>query len=175
VCYQSVIAANIVEKPSIEKQNIPSTHPILLNLLCPDALDKLRVTVSDVKQLYEQLKGVDPNGENGTIARNALLDTVDSSGINLDALESLLTQISEMIVGFNGRLSSCSLIRLGSLPLYSSRCTAKHRCMQSHTRSLPPSVGNCADSIQIGCHRKIKALHKASRILIRGWKIEKFQ
>lgn len=82
-----------------EKQTIPSTHPILLNLLYPDALTKLRVTVGDVKGLYEQLKGVDPNGENGTIARNALIDTVDSSGINLEALESLLTQISEKIDG----------------------------------------------------------------------------
>lgn len=164
-----------LEEPSIEKQTIPSTHPILLNLLYPDALAKLRVTVGDVKRLYEQLKSVDPNGENGTIARNALLDAVDSSGINLEALESLLTQISEKIDVSKGRLASCSLMRPESSPLCSSRRAAKYRCMQSHARGLPSSMGNCPDGIQIACYRKIKALHKASRILIRGGKIEKIE
>jgi hypothetical protein len=129
VCYQSVIAVITLEEPSLEKQTIPSTHPILLNLLYPDALAKLRVTVGDVKQLYEQLKSVDPNGENGTIARNALLDTVDSSGINLEALESLLTQISKKIDVSKGRLTSYSLVRLESSPLCSNRRAAKYRCM----------------------------------------------
>jgi hypothetical protein len=166
VCYQSVIVLITLEEPSIEKQTIPSTHPILLNLLYPDALTKLRVTVGDVKRLYEQLKSVDPNGENGTIARNALLDTVDSSGINLEALESLLMQISERIDGSKGRLASCSLMQPENSPLCSGRRAAKYRCVQSHARGLPSSMGNCADGIQIACHRKIKALHKASRILI---------
>lgn len=117
MCYQSVIAVITHEgPPSIEKQTTPSTHPILLNLLYPDALAKLRVTVGDVKQLYEQLKSVDPNGENGTIARNALLDTIDSSGINLEALASSLTQISEKIGGPKGRSASCSLVRRESSP-----------------------------------------------------------
>jgi hypothetical protein len=129
VCYQSVIAVINLEEPPIEKQTIPSTHPILLSLLYPDALAKLRVTVGDVKQLHEQLKSVDPNGENGTIARNALLDTVDSSGINLEALESLLTQISEKIDVSKGRLTSYSLMRLESSPLCSNRRAAKYRCM----------------------------------------------
>jgi hypothetical protein len=164
-----------LEEPFIEKQTIPSTHPILLNLLYPDALAKLRVTVGDVKRLYEQLKSVDPNGENGTIARNALLDAVDSSGINLEALESLLTQISEKIDVSKGRLASCSLMRPESSPLCNSRRAAKYRCMQSHARGLPSSMGNCPDGIQIACHRKIKALHKASRIFIRGGKTEKIE
>lgn len=129
MCYQSVIAIITLEEPFIEKQTIPSTHPILLNLLYPDALTKLRVTVGDVKQLYDQLKSVGPNGENGTIARNALLDTVDSSGINLEALESLLTQISEKINVSKGRLASYSLVRLEGLLLSSNRRAAKYRCM----------------------------------------------
>jgi hypothetical protein len=91
----------------------PSVHPMLLNLLYPDALAKLRVTVGDVKQLYEQLKSVDPNGENGAIIKNTLLDTVDSSGINLQALELLLTQIPEKTDVSNGGLASCSLARVG--------------------------------------------------------------
>lgn len=69
--------------------------------------------MGDVKQLYEQLKGADPNGENGVIAKNTLLDTVESSGINLQALELLLTQISEKIDVSNGGLASYLLARLG--------------------------------------------------------------
>jgi hypothetical protein len=88
----------------LEKQIVPSIHPILLNLLSPDALAKLCTTVRDVKQFYDQLKRLDPNGENGNISKNALLDTVDSSGINLEALESLLTRTSEKVEGFNGVL-----------------------------------------------------------------------
>ncbi len=147
-----MIVVSTPEESPIEKQTVPSTHPILLNLLYPDALAKLRVTVGDVRRLYEQLKSVDPNGENGTIARNTLLDTVDSSGINLGALESLLTQISEKIGGFNSKLASCSLLQLESSLSRSSRRAAKYRCMQSHARGLPSSMGHCADSIQIGCH-----------------------
>ncbi|KAI0256797.1 hypothetical protein BJV78DRAFT_1116968, partial [Lactifluus subvellereus] len=79
----------------------PSIHPILLNLLSLDALVKLRTTVRDVKQFYDQLKSLDPNGENGAISKNALLDTVDTSGINLETLDSLLTRISKRVEGFN--------------------------------------------------------------------------
>ncbi len=170
-----MIALISLEESPIEKQTIPSIHPILLNLLHSDALAKLRVTVGDVKRLYEQLKSVDPNGEKGTIAKNALLDAVDSSGINLEALELLLTQISEKIDGSNGRTASRSLMRLESSPPCSRRRAEEYRCMQSRARDLPSSLGNCADSIQIGCHRKVKALHKPPRILIRGWKIEKIE
>lgn len=102
----TLIVLTVLEEPSVENRTIPSTHPILLNLLYPDALAKLRVTVGDVRKLYEQLKSVDPNGENGAIAKNALLDTVDSAGINLRALELLLTQISEKINGSNGGLAT---------------------------------------------------------------------
>ena len=133
VCHQSVISVITPEEPSLEKQTIPPTHPILLNLLYPDALAKLRDTVGDVKQLHEQLKSVEPNGEKGIVARNALLDTIDSSGINLEALESLLRQISEKIDGSKGRLACCPLIRLESSPLCSSRSAAEYGCMQSHS------------------------------------------
>ena len=109
MCHGSDYSDSTFERLSVEKQTTPSVHPILLNLLYPDALAKLRVTVGNVKQLYEQLKSVDPNGEKGNIAKNTLLDTVDSSGINLQALELLLTHISEKFDVSNGGLASCSL------------------------------------------------------------------
>jgi hypothetical protein len=115
-----VIVLTVLEEPSIEKQTIPSIHPTLLNLLYPDALAKLRVTVGDVRKLYEQLRSVDPNGENSAIAKNALLDTVDNSGINLQALELLLTQIPEKTGGFNGRPATYSLVWLWCSMSYSS-------------------------------------------------------
>jgi len=99
-----------------EKQTVPLTHPILLNLLYPDALAKLRVTVGNVRQLYEQLKTIDTNGENGATAKNALLDAVDSSGINLEALESLLTQISEKNDGTNAADVRRSLAACNPVP-----------------------------------------------------------
>lgn len=149
-----------LERPSIDKQTTPSVQPILLNMLYPDALAKLRATVGDVKQLYEQLKSVDPNGENGAIAKNTLLDTVDSSGINLQALELLLTHISEKIDVSNGGLASYSLARLECSMSYSNRRAAKYCCMQSSAKRLPSHVGDCTDSVQIGCHRKIATLYK---------------
>lgn len=114
-----MIVLAVLEELSIEKQTIPSIHPALLNLLYPDALAKLCVTVGDVRKLYEQLRNVDPNGENGAIAKNALLDTVDSSGINLQALELLLTQISKTD-GFNGGSATYSLEWLWCSMSYSS-------------------------------------------------------
>lgn len=148
-----------LEEPPTGKQTTPSTHPILLNLLYPDALAKLRVTVGDVKQLHGQLKSTEPNGEKGVIARNNLLDTVDSSGINLEALELLLTQISEKTEGCNGGRASVFLTRLESSMSCSSRRTAKYRCMQSQARGLPTSMGHCADGVQIECYRKVKTLY----------------
>jgi hypothetical protein len=115
-----VIALTGLEDPPVEKQTAPSIHPILLTLLSPDALAKLSTTVRDVKQFYGQLKSLDPNGENGAISKNTLLDTVDSSGINLEALESLLTRTSEKVGVFKGVLAFYLPPRLGYSTLYSS-------------------------------------------------------
>lgn len=88
-----------LEDEAIEKQTIPSTHPILSILLFPDALAKLRLIVGDVKRFYEYLKGLETSGENGMMSKNTLLDTVDGSGVNLEALESLLAHISNQVEG----------------------------------------------------------------------------
>ncbi|KAI0306477.1 hypothetical protein B0F90DRAFT_1690235 [Multifurca ochricompacta] len=115
-----------------EKQTIPSTHPILLNLLFPDALAKLRATVSDVKQFYEHLKNVDPNGENGAISKSVLLDTVDSSGVNLEVLELLLTQISKKMEGSNAVDVRQSLAACNPVP-------AVHRLLWGIARTVSKS------------------------------------
>lgn len=86
----------------VEKQTIPSPHPILSVLLFPDALAKLRLTVGDIKRFYEFLKNLETSGENGVMSKNALLDTVDCSGVNLETLDSLLARISKQVEVPNG-------------------------------------------------------------------------
>ena len=58
--------------------------------------------MGDVKRFYEYLKNLETSGENGVMSKNALLDTVDGSGVNLEALESLLARISKQVEMSNG-------------------------------------------------------------------------
>ncbi|KAH9063340.1 hypothetical protein EDB87DRAFT_1557873 [Lactarius vividus] len=99
-----------------EKQTIPSTHPILSVLLFPDALATLRLTVGDVKRFYEYLKNLETSGENGVMSKNALLNTVDGSGVNLEALEPLLAHISKQIEGPNAADLRESLVACSPVP-----------------------------------------------------------
>ncbi|KAI9446360.1 hypothetical protein H4582DRAFT_1905171 [Lactarius indigo] len=101
---------------AIEKQTIPSTHPILSVLLFPDALTKLRLTVGDVKRFYDYLKSLETSGENGIMSKNALLNTVDGSGVDLEALESLLAHISKQIEGSNAADLRQSLVACSPVP-----------------------------------------------------------
>jgi len=116
---------------AIEKQTIPSTHPILSVLLFPDALAKLRLTVDDVKRFYEYLKNLETSGENGVMSKNALLDTVDGSGVNLEALSSLLAHISKQVEVSNATdlrrsLVACSPVpRLGPLLIGITQAVSK--------------------------------------------------
>jgi hypothetical protein len=98
----SLVGAATLLTASVDKQTTPATHPILSVLLFPDALAKLRLTVGDVKRFYEYLKNLETSGENGVMSKNALLDTVDGSGVNLEALDPLLAYISEQVKGANG-------------------------------------------------------------------------
>jgi hypothetical protein len=100
----------------IEKQTIPSTHPILSVLLFPDALARLRLTVGDVKRFYDYLKSLETSGENGVMSKNALLDTIDGSGVNLEVLESLLAHISKQVEGFNATDLRQSLVACSPVP-----------------------------------------------------------
>ncbi|KAN0140728.1 hypothetical protein V8E53_001172 [Lactarius tabidus] len=101
---------------AIEKQTIPSTHPILSVLLFPDALAKLRLTVGDVKRFYEYLKNLETSGENGVMSKNALLDTVDGSGVHLEALDSLLAHISNKVKTSNATDLRQSLVACSPVP-----------------------------------------------------------
>ncbi|KAI9466307.1 hypothetical protein BJY52DRAFT_347684 [Lactarius psammicola] len=110
----------LADQAIVEKQTIPSTHPILSVLLFPDALAKLRLIVGDVKRFYDYLRGLETSGEIGVMSKNALLDTVDGSGVNLEALESLLAHISKQVEGSNATDLRQSLVACSPVPrLYS--------------------------------------------------------
>ncbi len=64
--------------------------------------------MGDVKRFYEYLKTLETSGENGVMSKNALLDTVDGTGVNLEVLESLLAHISKQVEGANSKRLLCS-------------------------------------------------------------------
>ena len=117
--HHSAMGVTLLKAP-VEKQTIPSTHPILSVLLFPEALAKLRLTVGDVKRFCEYLKSLETSGENGVMSKNVLLDTIDGSGVNLEALESLLAHISKQVEGSNGERLPCSSALLESSILRSN-------------------------------------------------------
>ena len=73
--------------------------------------------MGDVKRFHDYLKSLETSGENGIMSKNALLDTINGSGVNLEALESLLAHISKQVEGINGerRFRSSTLLESSSL------------------------------------------------------------
>ncbi|KAI0054153.1 hypothetical protein FA95DRAFT_1480491 [Auriscalpium vulgare] len=85
--------------------------PIFIYLLHPEALTRLRTSIADVKRFYETLGRLNASGETAQLAKNILIDYVDSSGVNLKELDNILVQISEELKGSNDdmrrSLASC--------------------------------------------------------------------
>ncbi|KAI0065405.1 hypothetical protein BV25DRAFT_1906053 [Artomyces pyxidatus] len=73
--------------------------PIFIHLLHPGLLSKLRTSVADVRRFHDYLGKLNASGENAQLAKTILMDTVDSSGIDLKGLETVLSQISEETKG----------------------------------------------------------------------------
>lgn len=69
---------------------------MLLHLVHPFALRNLQEAVTHVKRFRDELDPLPPKGENSQIAKDILMDTVDSSGINLTALLSVLEEIKAL-------------------------------------------------------------------------------
>jgi len=72
--------------------------------------------VGDVKRFYEYLKSLETSGENGVMSKNALLDTIDGSGVNLEALELLLAHISKQVEGSDATDLRQSLVACSPVP-----------------------------------------------------------
>ncbi|KAG7092557.1 hypothetical protein E1B28_008906 [Marasmius oreades] len=74
-----------------------SISPTLLMLLHPHALQTLLEAVANVKQVRQRLELLTPRSENSQIARDAFIDQVDCSSINLTGLLPILKDVFEVI------------------------------------------------------------------------------
>lgn len=64
---------------------------ILLHLTHPFALQNICVALGHVKQYRAYLGSLSARGENAQIARDVLVDLIDSSGVDFTALVTLLS------------------------------------------------------------------------------------
>jgi hypothetical protein len=73
------------------------TASIVLHLLHPFALQNLQEAVGHVRRFRNELDPLPPKSENSSIAKETLMDIVNSAGVNVDAFLSLLDNIKPML------------------------------------------------------------------------------
>ena len=61
-----------------------------------------RRVYQDVKRFYERLRHYHAIGDNSQLAKTVLLDLVQCSGVNLLALEPVLSNIADSVSHFDG-------------------------------------------------------------------------
>ncbi|KAF9265473.1 hypothetical protein L218DRAFT_957050 [Marasmius fiardii PR-910] len=98
-CLEKIMKECILflELCSSRKTGGPVVSPTLLSLIHPRALQTLLEAITNVKQVRERLGSLTPKSENSQIARDALVDQVDSSGINLTSLLPILNDVLETV------------------------------------------------------------------------------
>ncbi|KAL4067943.1 hypothetical protein V8B97DRAFT_2021711 [Scleroderma yunnanense] len=89
----------------------PFDKPVLLHLVHPLLLANLIDMTSHVNEFYQSLNSLTAKGENGQIARDALLDVVDCSGLNLEGLESMFRTLLGEVNGISGEDARFSLAK----------------------------------------------------------------
>jgi len=77
---------------SSESKTRALDSPTLLHLIQPFALTNLHGALGHVKRLRKQLGALSAKGETAQIAKDILIDLVDCSGIDLNALESIFVE-----------------------------------------------------------------------------------
>lgn len=82
---------------------------ILLNLVHPYALQNFYSVVRQVKRYQVYLHSLSPSGEKAQIARAALIDLIQSSGVDFVALEPFLEDILRDTQKLERMCSNCSL------------------------------------------------------------------
>ncbi|KAI0810964.1 hypothetical protein BC629DRAFT_1589705 [Irpex lacteus] len=68
---------------------------VLLHLVHPYALKNLTTAISHVKRFQEQVNQANPKTENALLSKEALVDVIDSSGVILNGLLSLLEEFEK--------------------------------------------------------------------------------
>lgn len=81
---------NCDSDPSTTNQTYP---PILLNLAHPYATRNLFTILQHLKRFRTYLGSLSAGGENSRIARDVLVDLVDCSGVDFEALYPVLEEI----------------------------------------------------------------------------------
>ena len=66
---------------------------IFLHLLHPLALLGLQEAIGHVKRFRDELDNLSPKRENSQMAKDVLMDTVDSSGVDINALFAILDKV----------------------------------------------------------------------------------
>jgi len=89
--------------PAAEPQSTSSDWPTLLHLVQPYALENLRNLLKHVERLRSYIGGLYPNIKNSQLAKDTLVDLVDTSGIDLVALDLLLTDFRPEVQAISGK------------------------------------------------------------------------
>ncbi|KAJ3490206.1 hypothetical protein NLI96_g1591 [Meripilus lineatus] len=79
----------------------PLANPIFLHLTHPYLVKCLQIALKHVTGFFDFLKEMNPRGENAQIARDVLVDTIDSSGIDLQVLVPLFDEFMESAARLN--------------------------------------------------------------------------
>ncbi|KAK0463953.1 uncharacterized protein EV420DRAFT_1264492 [Desarmillaria tabescens] len=99
---KEVMLINSTSKPSSETDDlfdaespVSTDHyevPCLLHIVHPRALVNLKQALSNVRSFRSSLGSITARGENSQIAKDVLVDLVDCSGVDLNALDPLLDE-----------------------------------------------------------------------------------
>ncbi|KAI0345167.1 hypothetical protein BDW22DRAFT_1390553 [Trametopsis cervina] len=101
---QCIFVAEGNPSPKLYQLNANDVDPlshadasILLHLIHPFALKNLLAAVTHVKRFYDQIHQASPKTELAQLAKDALSDVIDSSGIILNALGHLLEDFEKIV------------------------------------------------------------------------------
>jgi len=98
----------------------PFGSPTFVHILNPYSLGKFQVALSHVKRLHDYIASLSAKAENAQIAKDVLLDVVDSSGLNLDQLARALSEVFHGLQSVDQDSLHRSLIACMPLPSLAS-------------------------------------------------------
>ncbi|KAI6036281.1 hypothetical protein BKA83DRAFT_4160694 [Pisolithus microcarpus] len=123
----------LLESVTLVDTKSPFDNPALLHLVHPLLLANLIGMISHVNQFYQWLNSLTAKGESAQMARDALLDVVDYSGLNLEALEGIFKNVLKEVSAMPGEQTRPSLARCHPVP-------AQHYKLQTIIQTLSLST-----------------------------------
>jgi hypothetical protein len=116
--HMQMVGVDVMQK--IETSLTPGLASVLLHLVHPYALKNLYTAVMNVKRFHDQVNQALPKTENAQLAKDALTDLFDSSGVVMAGLTPLLEELQKGAAQVAGTYESF-LIRFYALNVYASR------------------------------------------------------